>query len=358
MAISTATAAAGGGGGGGSMGRGMDLEHLVLPGQVIAVSSKSGNDENNNDDGFLRGHGTYVERNARTQEERLIASVCGTVERVNKLITVRPYCASLYTGQVGDFVIGRITSVGTTRWMVKVSSAATTTSSSSSSSLMKEAALPLSGVHLPGGAQRLRTAEDSLNMRSYLKEGDLVCSEVHKVQPNDGGSLSLHIRSHKFTKLENGIIVPVPAALIARRKNHVVSLIHNTIDGLWGVNGNIWLQRSMTNPHDDRTTTTTTTPETTIRPKPRRTSDDGATIADVSEKLRQEHAATPVDVETRRTLARLRNAIICLRSVHTMCTPEHVEIVYHKSLNCGGRCIPIPHMLYPETILVLTDEFR
>ena len=357
MAISTATAA--GGGGGGSMGRGMDLEHLVLPGQVIAVSSSGNDNNNNNDDGFLRGHGTYVERNARTQEERLIASVCGTVQRVNKLITVRPYCASLYTGQVGDFVIGRITSVGTTRWMVKVSSSATT----SSSSLMKEAALPLSGVHLPGGAQRLRTAEDSLNMRSYLKEGDLVCSEVHKVQPNDGGSLSLHIRSHKFTKLENGIIVPVPAALIARRKNHVVSLIHNTIDGLWGVNGNIWLQRSMTNPNDDSTTTTTTTQETTTtttRPKPRRTSDEGATIADVSEKLRQEHAATPVDVETRRTLARLRNAIICLRSVHTMCTPEHVEMVYHKSMRCGPqqRCIPIPHMLYPETILVLTEEFR
>merc|ERR1711865_629838 len=117
-----------------------------------------------------------------------------------------------------------------------------------------------------------------------------------------------------------------------------------------GVNGNIWLQRSMTNPNDENTTTT--------RSKQRRTSDEGATIADVSEKLRQEHAATPVDVETRRTLARLRNVIICLRSVHTMCTPEHVEAVYHKSLNCGGRCIPIPHMLYPETILVLTEEFR
>merc|ERR1711865_476645 len=119
-----------------------------------------------------------------------------------------------------------------------------------------------------------------------------------------------------------------------------------------GVNGNIWLQRSMTNPNDENTTTT--------RSKQRRTSDEGATIADVSEKLRQEHAATPVDVETRRTLARLRNAIICLRSVHTMCTPEHIETVYHKSMRCGPqqRCIPIPHMLYPDTILVLTEEFR
>ena len=34
---------------------------------------------------FLRGHGTYVEG------EKLIASVAGIVERVNKLICVRPF---------------------------------------------------------------------------------------------------------------------------------------------------------------------------------------------------------------------------------------------------------------------------
>jgi hypothetical protein len=38
----------------------------------------------------------------------------------------------------------------------------------------QEAALALSAVHLPGGAQRRRNAEDELKMREVLKEADLV----------------------------------------------------------------------------------------------------------------------------------------------------------------------------------------
>jgi exosome complex RNA-binding protein Rrp4 len=38
----------------------------------------------------------------------------------------------------------------------------------------QEAALALSAVHLPGGAQRRRNAEDELRMREVLKEADLV----------------------------------------------------------------------------------------------------------------------------------------------------------------------------------------
>lgn len=35
-------------------------------------------------EGYLRGHGTYV------QDEKVLASVAGTLERVNKLVSVRP----------------------------------------------------------------------------------------------------------------------------------------------------------------------------------------------------------------------------------------------------------------------------
>jgi exosome complex component RRP4 len=38
----------------------------------------------------------------------------------------------------------------------------------------QEAHLLLSAVNLPGSTQRRRTAEDELNMRSVLKEGDLL----------------------------------------------------------------------------------------------------------------------------------------------------------------------------------------
>ncbi|KAG8725660.1 exosome non-catalytic core subunit rrp4 [Ceratobasidium sp. 428] len=46
---------------------------LTSPGEMI-TSSQS----------FMRGHGTFVE------DEQVIASVAGTVERVNKLVSVKP----------------------------------------------------------------------------------------------------------------------------------------------------------------------------------------------------------------------------------------------------------------------------
>lgn len=302
--------------------------HLVIPGQVIATSSTNPEADNNSnhDEGFLRGHGTFVEHDAATQTDRLVASVCGIVHRVNKLITVVPYCLSMYRGNVGDMVVGRITAVGVSRWNVSVHEGS------------KDAGLALSGVHLPGGAQRLRTAQDSRNMRLFLREGDLVCAEVHKVQQSDG-SLSLHTRSHRFTKLENGLLVKLPPALIPRRKNHCVSLVDDTIDALWGVNGNIWLQRKMKGGDEKGNT-----------------GGGGKNVADLQEKMRRDHAETPVDVDTRRSLARLRNSIECLRMVHALCAPETAEKVYQKSLKL--RLINPSEMLLPENVLVLTEEFR
>ncbi|CAG8703855.1 4680_t:CDS:2, partial [Scutellospora calospora] len=47
---------------------------VVTPGQVITADTQ-----------YMRGHGTYL-----NEEESHISSVAGVVERVNKLITVRP----------------------------------------------------------------------------------------------------------------------------------------------------------------------------------------------------------------------------------------------------------------------------
>ena len=41
----------------------------------------------------------------------MIASLCGVVERVNKLISVSPM-KSRYVPKIGDVVIGRVTDVG------------------------------------------------------------------------------------------------------------------------------------------------------------------------------------------------------------------------------------------------------
>jgi exosome complex component RRP4 len=70
---------------------------------------------------FGSGHGTFVE------DEQVIASVAGTVERVNKLVSVKPVKSRYvlareffqgssrdihrYTPEVGDLVVGRITEV-------------------------------------------------------------------------------------------------------------------------------------------------------------------------------------------------------------------------------------------------------
>lgn len=296
--------------------------HLVIPGQVIATTSTDRNGNNNEETSFLRGHGTFVEHDPITQQDRLVACVCGTIQRVNKLISVIPFCETKYEGHVGDLVVGRITTVGTGRWTVLLVPT------------QREATLPLSGVHLPGGAQRLRTAQDQRDMRLFLKEGDLISAEVHKVQLSDG-SLVLHTRSFRYTKLENGTLIQVPPALIPRRKNHYMTLINGTLDVLWGVNGNIWIQRKLKDQGGE----------------------DAKDMAELQDQLRREHAEEPVDTATRVSLARLRNAIECLRLVHTMVTPESAEAIYDLSMSPSFQLRP-SQMLIPDNVIRLTDGIR
>lgn len=81
---------------------------------------------------LCRGHGTYVDEN-----EYLRASVAGVLEKVNKLVTVRPL-KTRYQGEIGDVIIGRITEVQQSRWKVDTNS-------------KLDSVLLLSSVNLPGG---------------------------------------------------------------------------------------------------------------------------------------------------------------------------------------------------------------
>lgn len=67
----------------------------------------------------------------------LKASVAGVMERVNKLILVRPI-KTRYNGEVGDVVVGRITELQQKRWKVDTCS-------------RLDSVLLLSSVNLPGG---------------------------------------------------------------------------------------------------------------------------------------------------------------------------------------------------------------
>ncbi|RMB93412.1 hypothetical protein DUI87_30107 [Hirundo rustica rustica] len=159
-------------------------KHLVAPGDTITT-----------DTGYMRGHGTYVE------DDKLIASVAGVVERVNKLVCVRALKAR-YNGEIGDIVVGRITEVQQKRWKVETNS-------------RLDSVLLLSSINLPGGELRRKSAEDELAMRDYLQEGDLI-------------------------SLAQGVLVQVSPSLVKRQKTH----FHDLPCGasvILGNNGFIWI---------------------------------------------------------------------------------------------------------------------
>lgn len=135
-----------------------DEETCVNPGDVITENTD-----------FMRGHGTYqvsflrflaLKLYFKASSNELRASVAGTVERINKLITVRP-AKMRYNGEVGDIVVGRIIEVQQKLWKVDCGT-------------RLNAFLNLAAVNLPGGELRRRGADDELVMRKFLQEGDLI----------------------------------------------------------------------------------------------------------------------------------------------------------------------------------------
>ena len=176
------------------------------------------------EDGFLRGHGTQV------VDGRLLATVCGTVERVNKLVSVRPL-RSRYVPETGDVVLGRVTEIAGKRWKLDVNA-------------RQDAVLQLSAVHLPGGVQRRRNAVDELNMRRLYGEDDLVSAEVQSFYAD--GAVALHTRSLKYGRLSRGQLVRVPPTLVKRVKQHFHRLDPAECGGadvevLLGCNGFVWV---------------------------------------------------------------------------------------------------------------------
>ncbi|KAJ7204756.1 exosome complex exonuclease rrp4 [Mycena pura] len=182
---------------------------ITLPGETITSSQA-----------YMRGHGTYVEN------EEVIASVAGTIERVNKLVTVRAI-STKYNPEVGDLVVGRITEVQPRRWKVDANS-------------RQDAVLMLSSVNLPGGVQRRKLESDELQMRNFFEDGDLLVAEVQAFFAD--GAMSLHTRSLKYGKLRNGQLVTIPPLLVRRLKSHFITLPCG-VDLILGLNGYIWVSK-------------------------------------------------------------------------------------------------------------------
>ncbi|EEB06480.1 exosome subunit Rrp4 [Schizosaccharomyces japonicus yFS275] len=187
------------------------LRNVVTPGQLITEDPQ-----------FMRGHGTYADG------ARICASVAGIVQRVNKLISVKPF-KSRYVPEIGDLVVGRITEVQPKRWKVDIG-------------VKLDAILMLSSINLPGGVQRRKSETDELQMRTFFQENDLLVAEVQ--QYFSDGSVSIHTRSLKYGKLRNGVFLKVPPVLIVRSKVHSYSF-PGGVDVILSVNGYVWISKHM-----------------------------------------------------------------------------------------------------------------
>ncbi|GMF02162.1 unnamed protein product [Ambrosiozyma monospora] len=183
---------------------------VVVPGELIT-----------DDPTWMRGHGTYY------LNDKTYSSVAGTILKVNKLLSVIPF-KGRYTPETGDHIIGRVVDCGNKRWRVQIGAE-------------HDAVLMLGSVNLPGGVLRRKNESDELQMRFFLKEGDLLNAEVQTVF-NDGAA-SLHTRSLKYGKLRNGNLCVVPSSLIVRAKNHSHDL-PGGVSVILGVNGFCWVYKT------------------------------------------------------------------------------------------------------------------
>lgn len=161
--------------------------------------------------------------------------MAGTVQKTNKLLSVRPLRAR-YTPEIGDLVVGRIIEVQSKRWRVDVGAPVL-------------AGLPLSAINLPGGILRKRTETDELQIRTFFSEGDLLVAEVQSLHQD--GSASLHTRSLKYGKLRNGVFMSASGTgggggvARARRQVWTIDTVHGggKVEVVMGVNGYIWISK-------------------------------------------------------------------------------------------------------------------
>ncbi|KAK9139558.1 hypothetical protein Scep_009239 [Stephania cephalantha] len=174
----------------------------------------------NHEDGFLKGHGTFE------LGGEVVATVCGVVERVNKLVYVRAL-RPRYQAERGDIIVGRVVEIVPERWKVEIN-------------FSQDAVLMLSSMNMPDGIQRRRTANDELNMRTIFEENDIICAEVRDTFQQDG-TLHLQARSRKYGKLEKGQLLTVSPYLVKRSKQHFHHLEEFGIDLILGSNGYIWI---------------------------------------------------------------------------------------------------------------------
>ncbi|XP_022869054.1 exosome complex component RRP4 homolog [Olea europaea var. sylvestris] len=294
--------------------------------QLESLSSKSNSDASvtvadnisvDCEDAILKGHGTAE------LDGRVVATLCGVVERVNKLVYVRALRAR-YKPEIGDIIVGRVIEVAPKRWRLEIN-------------YSQDAVLMLSSMNLPDGIQRRRTGVDELNMRSIFEENDVICAEVRGFQHD--GCLHLQARSQKYGKLERGQLLTIPPYLVKKRKQHFHHLEQYGIDLILGCNGYIWVGEH-------------------IEVK------DPMLIEDQSNKSDQQNAdsenpmstdevETRTQLETRQNICRTANAIRVLSTLGFMITVEVIMAIINLSTSLN---LDIHEMLGPEFYVLVAEK--
>ncbi|KAK6090608.1 hypothetical protein P3W45_000331 [Vairimorpha bombi] len=179
-----------------------------LPGERICES-----------DEYIRGHGTQI------KNDYLVSSYFGTPKIINKLVTVLPKYYDRYTAEIGDVVIGRVSSIYNKKWKIEMN-------------CKSEVTLNLSSINLPGVTQRRKLECDEIMMRDFFDIDDLLVAEVQKV--NKSGSVSLHTRNEKYKKLGKGVLIKMPASNVPQVKTRFLKF--SDVEIIIGSNGYIWLE--------------------------------------------------------------------------------------------------------------------
>lgn len=295
--------------------------------RLESLSSKSNSDASvivadeisvNYEDAILKGHGTA------DMDGRVVATLCGVVERINKLVYVRPLRAR-YKPEIGDIIIGRVIEVAPKRWRLEIN-------------FSQDAVLMLSSMNLPDGIQRRRTAVDELNMRSIFEENDVICAEVRGFQHD--GCLHLQARSQKYGKLKRGQLLTIPPYLVKRRKQHFHHLDQYGIDLILGCNGFIWVGEHV-EVRDDMVEDLSDKPEQQNVKSWNTVGDDGEV----------EETYTPPD--TRQNICRTANAIRVLSTLGVMVAVEVITEIVDLSTSMN---LDVHEMLGAEFYVIVAEK--
>ncbi|XP_058738760.1 exosome complex component RRP4 homolog [Vicia villosa] len=250
----------------------------------------------NREEGVLKGHGTS------DLDGEIVSTLCGTVQRVNKLVYVRPL-SSRYKPEVGDIVIGRVVEVAQKHWKLDINCS-------------QNACLMLSAMNMLDGVQRRKTAKDELNMRCIFEESDYICVEVRDFTHCD---IHLQTRSQKHGKLSSGQLLTVSPYLVKRQKQHFHHLEQYGIDLIIGCNGFIWVGE-----HDEARDDMVEEQVNQFDPQ--------VLVSNKSSASFEEQERSYTSLETRKYICRAANAVRVLSTLGFIITVEIINGVIDLSV--------------------------